>query len=210
MNSSAIITISKDEDVKLSLNRAINFLSDIKLKDYKGRFYKDWTVIYLMESEENLVEWLCGEFRVRALSPLIVIGTEDKGEFYNKFPLFKDYSEEHKYIQIPFEIDELVEAIRSVKPIYDHATRRILYNDHCKNYEYKLITHDLKIIENDRNKTIEHFRNVLNYYKICGLRATADKIEKTLKEIATNDNWVELSERLKAELLERCKRRHGQ
>jgi hypothetical protein len=208
--SKRVIVISKDEEIKDALNRALRFITCHEAVGFGGRFYRNTPVLYIHETDDAFDRWLCGQFRARALSTLIVLGVMKKEEFLQRYPIFRTYSQEHIYIKVPFELDELIEAIRSAKPIYDHATRRILYNDYCKNYEYKLITHDLKIIENDRNKTIEHFRNVLNYYKICGLRATADKIEKTLKEIATNDNWVELSERLKAELLERCKRRHGQ
>ncbi len=208
--SKRVLVISKDKEIKNALKRALKFITDHRASGFNGRFYRNTPVLYVHETEEGFDRWLCGQFRARALSPLIVIGMMKKEEFFERYPLFRTYSQEHVYIEVPFELDELVKAIESVRPIYDQATRRIIYNDYCRGYEYKLITHDLKIIENDRNKTIEYFRYVLDYYKTRNLRAMAERIEHVLEEIATKDNWVELAKQLKTEILQKWKKRHGQ
>lgn len=208
MNKKDVIIISKSEELYRSLKRAINTIANINATQYESKYgNKQAIVIYIIEDVE-IDSWLWGEFRKKALNPLIVIGFEDKRSFISKHPLFVDYSEEHAYIQIPFDLIELIKTLIKLKPIYNHAIRRVIVNDYSKAFEHKFITHDTKIIKEDKVQTISNFLQAKDFYSEKAENEIVKIIGKEVGLIKKSDDWQQIAFNLKKYLEARLKDRN--
>lgn len=199
------LLLSGNNELFSSLKRAMKFLVNIDLLKFSGRFHKNNTVIYDMDKNE-IDSWLWGKFRIKALSPLVVIGAEDKDSFINKNPVFSAYSDEHAYFQIPFELSIFIDKVHNMKPVYDHVTRKQMVKDFSNEHEHKLITHDLKIIKGDKTATIDNLLQVRDFYRSKGHRKIVNIIDEKIKEIQTKDNWEKIALEIKQHLEEGLKR----
>lgn len=206
MKMSAIF-ISEDDELYRTFRRALGELANIRLERCIGKLgKKDKVVIYPMKGRE-FSSWYCGEFRSKkkALNALIVIGTEDNESFLKQNPVFENYPDEHAYFQIPFSLRSFLDRISMLKPIYDQTTRRLMLTDFCHEYEYKLITHDLKIIKDNKNETIDNLSQVKDFYRSKGDAEVTKIIDDKIKEIQTKDDWLQVALEIKNYLKERLK-----
>ena len=164
-------------------------------------------VIFVLENNKDFDSWLWSEFRTKkkALNPLLVIGIENKHSFINRHPIFINYSDEHAYIQIPFDLPELLNTINNLKPIYDHVTRKLIVADYSKGYEHKLITHDLKIVEGDKKATIGSLKNARDFYDSTGEKEIVKLIDEKIKIMENMDEWEQVAVEVKEYLESRFK-----
>jgi len=143
------------------------------------------------------------DFRNKALSPLIVIGTEHFESFIKRNPVFSVYSDEHAYFQIPFELIALIDKLSQMKPIYDHEIRRRIVADYSHDYGYKLITHDLKIIQGDKRATIDNLSQVKDFLISEGNFDLVQIIDGKLMEIQYSPDWEEIALDIRSYLIEK-------
>ncbi len=207
LNKKAVL-ISENEELYGSFKRAFKTIANFELIRYSGEFKRKQNVVISIKEDNDIDSWLWSEFRTKkkALNPLIVIGTKDKSSFFNSNPVFTDYSKEHIYIQIPFDLMELLNAISKLKPIYDNVTRKLIVSDYSKGYEYKLITHDLKIIKGDQQTTIDNLIKVKEFYSSKGNSKIVKIINERIKGIQANDDWEQTALEIKQYLEERLER----
>jgi hypothetical protein len=199
--------VSEDEELYRALKRASKAIANIRLEKYFRKVNgKDKVVIYQLNSRE-FSSWYCGEFRTkkRALNPLIIIGTEDKESFLHQNPILKFYSDEHAYFQIPFSLRKFLDKISNLKHIYDQSTRKLMVKEFCSGYEYKLITHDLKIIKDNKTATIDNLLQVRDFYLSKGDNKTAKIIDKKIEKIQSRDDWEQIALEMKNDLVERLR-----
>jgi len=195
---------STSEDLYSSLKRALKFIAGIDLLRFSERFHKNITVIYDMDKNE-FDSWFWGKFRIKALSPLVVIGTEDKDLFINKHPVFSAYSDEHVYFQIPFDLKKMIFAIKKLKPIHDHNTRKYMVGDFSKGYEIRLITHDLKVIKGNKQSTMDNILKAKDFYYTKGDTKIVSFISRKIKEMQTKEHWEDTAFEIQRYLEERLK-----
>lgn len=189
-----VLLVSENEGLYKSLRRALKATGAIKVENYAGGFYGKQSVVIKIMDNNSIDAWLWMEFRKRALNPLIVIGMENKSSFIQNNPVFANYPEEHAYFQIPFDLNVLSTTIGKLKPIYDNVTRKLIVNGYSKGYEYKLITHNLKIIKGDKSATIKNLLQVKDFYHSKGDNKMAKIIDEKVKEISNNKgNWEEVA-----------------
>lgn len=186
-----VIIVSEDNEIYESLRRSFSYIAKIKAISYKGKFNGRQAVVIFVMNNDEIDCWLWSKFRKKALNPLLVIGIEDKPHFTNRNPVFADYSKQHAYIQIPFDLTELLKAINELKPIYDQASRRVIFNAYSTGYEHKLITHDLKIIKGDIDTTITNLVKVKSFYESKGNSNTSKIIDQKISEMRLLENWEE-------------------
>lgn len=202
--TSKVSFFSDNEELYSSFKRALRAVGDI---DVSKNLVKNSIVMFVMENNKDFGSWLWGEFRTKkkAINPLLVIGTEDKASFLVRFPVFSTYSDEHAYIQIPFDLSELLNTINNLKPIYDHVTKKLIVADYSKGYEHKLITHDLKIVERDKKAAVENFLKVRNFYDSIGEKEIVKLINEKIKIMGNMDEWEQVAVEVKEGLESRLK-----
>ncbi len=199
------ILISKSEELNKSFNRAMKAIAKAGVVKYTGKFGNKFTVVILILESNNVDTWLWGTFRKKANNPLIIINMEDKKSFLNRNPVFSVYSDEHAYFQIPFDLNEFINTVINLKPIHDDVTRKLIVNDYSKGYEYKLITHDLKIVEGDKKATIENFLKVRDFYDSIGEKKIIKLIDEKIKIMENMDEWEQVAVEAKEYLESRLK-----
>ena len=201
-----VILISENAELYKSFKRAFKAIINLNVVGYLIKFgIKQNIVMNIAMENNNINAWLWGEFRSiqKALNPLIVIGTKDKESFIKRNPVFSAYSDEHAYFRIPFDLNNLLGSIHNMKPIYDSVTRKLMADGFSKGYEYKLITHDLKIIKGDKSATIENLLRVRDFYQSKGDNKTAKTIDEKVKAINSKDDWEQAALEIKNHLEER-------
>lgn len=206
MNRSAILR-SEDEEFYKALKRALEAIANIELERYSGKVNGKSKVLIYVLNNRDINSWYCGEFRTKkmALNPLIVIGTEDNESFLKRNRVFKAYSEEHAYFEIPFSLRSFLDKISMLKPIYNQITRKLMVKDFCGGYEYTLITHGLKIIRGDKDATIDNLLGGRDFYRSKGDNKTAKVIDEKIKEIQSRDDWEQVALEIKNYLEERLR-----
>ncbi len=202
-----IVLLYDNDEIYNSFKRAFKAIANIEVEKYSNNINKNVVVMY-MKSIDNIEHWMWKEFRKKSLNPLIAIGFENNKSFINKNPVFVDYYKEHAYIQIPFDLTEILSIIKDLKPIYDNVTKKIIINDYSKGYEYILITHDLKIIKGNKTATIDNLIGVKEFYHSKGDSKVVKTINEKIKEIETNDDWEQIAFKIKQDLEEKLKGRN--
>jgi hypothetical protein len=72
-------------------------------------------------------------------------------------------------------------------------------------YEYKLITHDLKIIKDNKTATIDNLLQVRDFYLSKGDNKIVKIIDKKINEIQNRDDWEQIVLEMKNDLVERLR-----
>ncbi|MEW6419758.1 MAG: hypothetical protein AB1480_16865 [Nitrospirota bacterium] len=198
-----IIIVSEDEELRESFNRAFKTLLGIKVIKFNKSFDRKTDIIlyYLNKSSKDFDGWFCGLFRKKSLNPLIVIGINNEGAFIRDNPVFRNHPYNHAYITIPFRLQQFMDILNKIKPVYDDDTRMFIVNDYCKNYEYSLVTHELKIINKDKEKTLNNFAIVRDFYKGAGNKNKVNFIDGIMKKIKENDDWLNIAIKAKQTLV---------
>jgi len=197
--------ISNNHDLFNSLRRALRYLASIELCLFSGRFTEGNTVIYVVENDE-FNSWLWGQFRKKSRSPLLVFGFEKKDTFISRNPVFVAYSDEHAYFKIPFELPLIVDRLSRVKPLRDHDTRKRMVADYSQGYEFKLITHDLKIIQGNKDLTLDNFLQIRDFYLSQDNTNFVKIIDDKLVVIKESGEWESLALDLRNILIEKVER----
>lgn len=175
-----VTIFSDDEELHGALKRVLSATGGIAFAEHKAVIRnKNVVLLYVDSDKQKIEEWIWGRFRKKCLNPLIVIGVARKKEFLKRHPVFEDHPHSHCYVSIPFKLKCLVEKIIELKPLYDSVTRAIIYEHYCQEYEYRLVTHDLKVLSDDKKKTMENLCKVSDFYRAKG----DDDIAKYLAEI---------------------------
>jgi hypothetical protein len=132
-----IVFISKNEELYKSFKRAFKVIYDVQISVPKRRFTHDNIVVVydLVRNAKELERWLCSMFRQKSRNPLVVLGVVDKESFIQENSAFRNHPYNHAYLTIPFELQQLVDILNKIKPIYDEDTRKFIVKDYCKNYE---------------------------------------------------------------------------
>lgn len=193
LNRQAVL-ISENEELYKSLRRALYAVGNLEVSKRGYTQDKNGVLIYVDNNKENLEKWICEKFRSRYLNPVITLGIEIKEDFEARLPLFKDRPYSHSYLSIPFTLKKLIDQIGKVKPIYDSVTRKIMHEDYCKLYEYKLITHDLKILSGDKEKTIKNFYTARDFYRRKGDKNTVKFIAGAVEKIKEKNDWERVAQ----------------
>jgi len=199
-----VIIFFDNEELYKSYKRALEVIADMQIAKYSDKSNdKSDTVLYTLNEPDSWWEFRTNK---KALNPLIIFGFEDEDTFVKRNPAIKAYNKEHAYIQIPFDLNSLIKVIKKLNPLYDHATRKMMVNNYLNRYEHKLITHDLKIIGNDKKVTISNFKKVVNFYKSKGMKEIASEINSGIKNIEQNKNWQHIALSMKECLENRLKK----
>lgn len=197
-----VIIVSEDEEFYESLNRAFKAFLDIEVIKLKKSFGREMDIILycLNNGSKDFGNWLCGVFRKKSCNPLVVLGVMDKESFIRENPVFRDYPYNHAYIPIPFKLQQIMDTLNTIKPIYDEVTRKFIIKDYCKNYEYTLITHELKIIDDDKIMTINNIEKVKDFYKGKGDKDKVNFLTEKMEKIKVDDGWLSIAIDLKQRL----------
>jgi len=200
------IIVTDNDELYLSFRRAIRVHCGLDVIKFDGK-YGDKNSVVLLFEESNFESWLWGEFRGRksALNPLVLLGTEDEASFKQRNAVFKPYSAEHTYLRIPFDLKQLVQVIEEMKPIFDQVTRKIIVNNFAKEYEWKLITHDLKIIAGDKDSSIRNIMKAQEYYASINDMTAINCIKDGLESIDPDSDWERCLLDIKEDLVRRYK-----
>lgn len=202
------IFVSNNEEYFSALAIAFECSQRIKLFKYEGKYInKNYIVIYLLDESNNFDSWFWNDFRKRTLNPLVVIGAEDEETFIKKHSVFKKYQYAHEYFPL-FKFKQLMATVLTMRPIFNQDTRREIVRREATGFEWQLIDHDLKIIKNDKGKTLANLLAVRDFYQSKGDTETLKLIKTRLIEFDRNPDWARDIFVLKQELLDRYKRRN--
>jgi hypothetical protein len=209
MRKRKIIFFSEDEELYKSFNRAFAALLGIEVIKFKKGFGRemDFILYCLNNCSKDFGNWFCGVFRKKSRNPLIVVGVMDKKSFIQENPVFIGHPYNHIYISLPFRLQEFIDNLVKIIPIYDEDTRKFIIKDYCKNYEYTLVTHELKIMSNDKKKTLNNFSIVKDFYKGEGNSNKVKFLTEIMQKIKENSDWLNITVKAKQTLVNDVEKR---
>lgn len=198
-----ILVVSHDEELYKSLKRALETIGGMAvLKFEKDLLKKKHTVVLFATPEEDFEELFYSAIRSKYLNPVAVIGYKDKESFIRKHLLFKNHSDHHGYINIPFDLNEFITLLTSLVPISSQSMRDAMcgVDSGYKGYLLMLLSHDL-LKGKERCMDILHI--VDDYLKDGKL---SEEIEDAINDIkAKNESWSEVASLIGKKLEDRIK-----
>ena len=116
-------------------------------------------IFIIVGDTQTASTWLWQNIRIKYLNPVIVLGNDEKERFIGSSPAFKEgASKYHKYLAPPHSINQLLDAIDTVRPIYDDDSRKLIYERYGSPFVedklYRLIDHDLKLFDKERDLAV--------------------------------------------------------
>ena len=201
-----VAVFTDNEELYSSLTRAFRAVYGVKIVIFRDLARKAETpVIYdnLTADEGTFEKWVCGFFRRKLRNPLVVIGATDEESFIRTHPILSVYCYNHAYVSVPCGLEQLHAALTKLKPVDDEDTRRFIINDYCRDYEYALVTHDLKIVGGDRDLTILNFERVRDFYQGKRDRKTVEYLKMMLSRMRKEPVWMSTAQEAQKELIEK-------
>lgn len=209
MKKKKAILISDTHELYKSLWRALSTLYGIELywlegrdelkKQIRGKV--ELALILVVDVKDLFYEWFWGQIRKQFRNPIIVLGSWEKEDFERENPVFKSYPYNHKYLPIPFWLEDLYKIIQEVKPIYDIFTMKLIfdnYSDYAK-FLWNAIDHDIP--GGDKYRCIYILEKTKVFFEMKGQVRIVGPIKDGIKKIKKSpDCWAEVAYSLREEL----------
>jgi len=198
-----LVLISDDEELYGSLRRALRAIGNIEI----NRFTKDSLknknriVLIVTPDDENIKELIYSTIRSKYLNPIVIINYKDSPLFKKEYPLFEDHPFNHLYIDVPFDLVELLANIKDMIPISSQAIREAICGSDSgyKGYLLKLLSHDLL---SEKERCVEILSLVGGYLKDKKL---SKEIEAAANKIKMESDWPAIASRIGREIENRIK-----
>ncbi len=219
-----IILISENEELYKSFNRALlpNVITkEADIKNIKGHITNNKDIILFICNDRNeIYKLLWDDVRIdlRCKNPVIFLGfhknksTEDIRDLvFEK----KETKESHRYLQIPFFIDDLYESISNAKPFTGKLS--MLIEKYCdwKGIVYQILTHELpnKLRAENKGDAVALYERMIEI--LTSLRQASDindiigLFEIAKKDLIKSDlsamyeNFIDKAKKLREALNER-------
>jgi len=198
-----LIFISDDEELYGSLRRALRAVGNIEINRFTKDSLKNKNRIVLIATpkEENLKELIYSTIRSRYLNPIVIINYKDSPLFKKEYPLFEDHPFNHLYIDVPFDLVELLANIKDMIPISSQAIREAICGSDSgyKGYLLKLLSHDLL---SEKERCVEILSLVGGYLKDKKL---SKEIEAAANKIKMESDWPATASKIGEKLENRIK-----
>jgi len=199
-----LVLISDDEELYGSLRRALRAVGNIEI----NRFTKDSLknknriVLIVTPKEENLKELIYSTIRSRYLNPIVIINYKVSPLFKKEYPLFEDHPFNHLYIDVPFDLVELVATVKDMAPISSQAIREAICGSDSgyKGYLLKLLSHDLL---SEKERCVEILSLAGDYLKDKKLSKETEAAANKIK--MESSDWPAIASRIGRELENRIK-----
>ena len=138
-----VVLISDDGELYGSLRRALRVSGNIEVDRFTKASLKNKNRIVLIATpkEENLKELIYSKIRSKYLNPIVIINYKVSPLFKKEYPLFEDHPFNHLYIDVPFDLVELVATVKDMVPISSQGIREAICGSDSgyKGYLLKLL-----------------------------------------------------------------------
>ena len=195
--------IYEDEELYRALKGALETVGNIEVDRFTKDSLKNKNRIVLLATleEENIRELIYSKIRSRHLNPIAIIGYKDRDLFQKEHLLFSDHPFNHLYIDVPFDLLDLVANIKDMVPISSQAIREAICGSDTghKGYLLKLLSHDLL---SEKERCIEILGLVSDYLKDKKL---SKEIEAAINEIKIDPDWSAIASKIGRKLENRIK-----
>jgi len=199
-----IIFTSEDEELYKSFKRVLGAVGNIEINRFTKDSLKNKNRIVLIATpkEENLKELIYSTIRSKYLNPIVIINYKVSPLFKKEYPLFEDHPFNHLYIDVPFDLVELVATVKDMAPISSQAIRMAICGSDpgYKGYLLKLLSHDLL---SKKERCVEILMLVSDYLKDKKL---SKEIEAAVNKIKMeSSDWPAIASKIGRELENRIK-----
>lgn len=199
-----LILISDDEELYGSLRRALRAIGNIEINRFTKASLKNKNRIVLIATpeEENLKELIYNKIRSRYLNPIVIINYKVSPLFKKEYPLFEDHPFNHLYIDVPFDLVELVATVKDMVPISSQAIREAICGSDSgyKGYLLKLLSHDLL---SEKERCVEILSLAGDYLKDKKLSKEIEAAANKIK--MESSDWPAIASKLGGKLENRIK-----
>ena len=160
-------------------------------------------VVIIEGNDQTISRWLWDNIRIKYRNPLIALGSSPEKTFLKNNPVFsKGMSQYHRYIEPPWLLYDLFNAMEQMTPLYDDVTRQLVYDRYGTPYVedrlYRIIDHDLKLF--DRQKDISVLEEALKYAKeLKNVGTLQEKLMQAIQLRQTDD--IGALQQMKSEVL---------
>jgi hypothetical protein len=196
--------ISDDEELYGSLRRALRASGNIKVDRFTKASLKNKNRIVLIATpkEENLKELIYSKIRSKYLNPIVIINYKVNPLFKKEYPLFEDHPFNHLYIDVPFDLVELVATVKDMVPISSQAIREAICGSDSgyKGYLLKLLSHDLL---SEKERCVEILGLVSDYLKDKKLSKEIEAAANKIK--MESSDWPAIASKIGGKLENRIK-----
>ena len=204
-----LFLISSAPEIASAFSKILNILLNIKGQIISpeegfpyGNFDKSVPVVLAGCDDGEINKWYWEKIRSSQLNPVIVLGYSMSPSFLQQNPVFK--TRYHRYIEPPWSLPEIFNAIEEVVPLHDEATRQILYHKYggyVLDRINVLIGHDLN--NPDAGKNLATLEDALR----LSMKLNDDRLEGQLKaaiELRMDDD-LDGFRKLRAEIIDYLK-----
>ena len=199
-----LVLISDDEELYGSLRRALRASGNIKVDRFTKASLKNKNRIVLIATpkEENLKELIYSKIRSKYLNPIVIINYKVNPLFKKEYPLFEDHPFNHLYIDVPFDLVELVATVKDMVPISSQAIREAICGSDSgyKGYLLKLLSHDLL---SEKERCVEILGLVSDYLKDKKLSKEIEAAANKIK--MESSDWPAIASKIGGKLENRIK-----
>jgi hypothetical protein len=198
------IIISEDEELYRTLRRALRAVGNIEVNSFTKDSLKNKNRVILLavQDDGDIKELIYSKIRSRYLNPIATIGYTDRDLFKKEHFLFRDHPFNHLYIDVPFDLVELVSNIKDMVPISSQAIREAICGSDTgyKGYLLKLLGHDLL---SEKKRCVEILGLVSDYLKDKKLSKEIEAAANKIK--MESSDWSAIASRISRELKNRIK-----
>jgi hypothetical protein len=198
------IIISEDEELYGSLRRALRAVGNIDVNRFTKDSLKNKNRIVLLAAleEENIRELVYSKIRSRYLNPIAIVGYKNPELFMGEHLLFRDHPYNHCYIDVPFDLVDLVATVKDMVPISSQAIREAICGSDpgYKGYLLKLLSHDLL---SEKERCIEILSLVGDYLKDKKLSKEIEAAANKIK--MESSDWPAIASKIGEKLENRIK-----
>ena len=198
-----VVLISDDEELYGSLRRALRAVGNIEVNRFTKDSLKNKNRIVLIATPDdvNIKEFIYSTIRSKYLNPIVIINYKVSPLFKKEYPLFEDHPFNHLYIDVPFDLVELLSTVKDMVPISSQAIREAICGSDSgyKGYLLKLLSHDLL---SEKERCVEILSLVGDYLKDKKL---SNEIEAAANKIKMESDWPAIASKIGEKLENRIK-----
>ena len=198
------IIIYEDEELHKSFRRALRAVGNIEVNRFTKDSLKNKNRIVLIATPDDgdIKELIYSKIRSRYLNPIATIGYTDRDLFKKEHLLFRDHPFNHLYIDVPFDLLDLVANIKDMVPISSQAIREAICGSDpgYKGYLLKLLGHDLL---SEKKRCVEILGLISDYLKDKKLSKEIEAAANKIK-IESSD-WPAIASKIGGKLENRIK-----
>jgi hypothetical protein len=199
-----VVLISEDEELYMSLRRALRAVGNIEINRFTKGSLKNKNRIVLIATPDdvNIKELIYSTIRPKYLNPIVIINYKVSPLFKKAYPLFEDHPFNHFYVDVPFNLEKFVAALWDMVPISSQAIRMAICGSDpgYKGYLLKLLSHDLL---SEKGRCVEILMLVSDYLKDKKLSKEIEAAANKIK--VESSDWPAIASKIGGKLENRIK-----